>query len=219
LPARRSGALRRRTPALPDGDIPGPTSRQLLLRSAAAGGALAAGGGILALRPGLAVSAPSPSEEVRVLNFVLLLERVQAALYREASTHVTLGADLVEYAKTVGAHEQEHVAVLEKALGTKARNRAAMHFGSATRARQEFLTAAIELEELSVAAYNGQAPNLSPKALGLAAEIVSVEARHAAWIRAIAGKLPAPGPIDQPRSSRAIIAALARTGFVKGLHP
>lgn len=75
-----------------------------------------------------------------------------------------------------------------------------------------------ELEDLGVAAYNGQATNLTAKALVPAAEIVSVEARHAAWIRAIAGKLPATGPTDEPLSSRAVMTALARTGFVKGLH-
>ena len=44
---------------------------------------------------------------------------------------------------------------------------------------------AIALEELGVAAYNGQATNLSKPALQAAASIVSVNARHAAWIRAI----------------------------------
>jgi hypothetical protein len=173
---------------------------------------------VLALRPSLAASAPSPSEDVRVLNFVLLLEYVQAAFYREASTHSALGSDLVEYAKVVGGHEDDHVAALEKALGAKARKRPAMHFGAATANRQKFLAAAIELEDLGVAAYNGQATNLTVKALVPAAEIVSVEARHAAWIRAIAGKLPATGPTDQPLTSRAALGRLAGTGFVKGLR-
>jgi hypothetical protein len=174
---------------------------------------------VLALRPGLAAAAPSPSGDVRVLNFVLLLEYVQAAFYGEAATQSALGSDVVEFARVVGGHENEHVAALEKALAGKARKRPAMRFGAATASRQKFLAAAIQLEDLAVAAYNGQAANLTAKALLPAAEIVSVEARHAAWVRAIAGKLPATGPTDKPLSSRAALTALARTGFVKGLRP
>ena len=38
------------------------------------------------------------------------------------------------------------------------------------------------------AAYNGQAANVTPNAFAAAARIVSVEARHAAWVRTIAGR-------------------------------
>jgi hypothetical protein len=184
-----------------------------------AGATASTGGGLLALRPKLAFSAPSPSQDVRILNFVLLLEYVQAAFYGEALNHAALGSDIVEFARVVGGHENEHVAALEHALGAKARKRPTMHFGAATRNRQTFLAAAIKLEDLGVAAYNGQAANLTPTTLLTAAEIVSVEARHAAWIRAIDGKLPAVGPTDKPLTGAQATAALAKTGFVAGLHP
>jgi rubrerythrin len=194
-------------------------SRERFVRSAAvAGASLATGAGLLGLRPARASAGPSPAGDVRVLNFILLLEYVQAAFYREASAHSSLGSDLVEYVKTVGGHEDEHVAALRKALGAKARKPPRTRFGRATSDRQKFLAAAIELEDLGVAAYNGQATNLTPATLVPAAEIVSVEARHAAWIRAIAGKLPATGPTDQPLTSRAVLGRLAGTGFVKGLR-
>ena len=51
------------------------------------------------------------------------------------------------------------------------------------------------LEETAVAAYNGQATNLTPEALATAARIASVEARHASWARGIAGEAPAPAGI------------------------
>jgi hypothetical protein len=191
-----------------------------LVRSAAlAGAALATGGGIGALRAERAASAASPAQDAAVLNFILLLEYVQAAFYRDASGHRTLGSDLVEYAKTVGGHEDDHIAALRKALGAKARKPPTMQFGQATSDRKAFLAAAIALEDLSVSAYNGQAANLTPATLVPAAEIVSVEARHAAWIRAIAGKLPATAPTDEALPSRAVLSRLAGTGFVKGLHP
>jgi hypothetical protein len=198
----------------------GRSSRATILKSAAAAGAAAAaGGGLLALRPGPAFSAPSASQDVRILNFVLLLEYVQAAFYGEARKHAALGSDIVEFAKVVGGHEDQHVAALEQALGPKARKRPTLHFGAATRNRQTFLAAAIKLEDLGVAAYNGQAANLTPKTLLTAAEIVSVEARHAGWIRAIAGKLPAVGATDKPVTGSQAMTALAKTGFVAGLHP
>ena len=59
------------------------------------------------------------------------------------------------------------------------------------------------LEDVAVAAYNGQAGNLTKDALRAAATVISVDARHTAWIR----------------STRAQTLALVRsTRFVVG-HP
>ena len=52
---------------------------------------------------------------------------------------------------------------------------------------ERFEPTALKLEDLGVAAYNAQAPNLTKAALAAAARIVSVEARHAAWIRDVRG--------------------------------
>ncbi len=54
----------------------------------------------------------------------------------------------------------------------------------------------MSLEDLVVSTYNGQAVNLTPASLKAAARIVSVEARHAAWIRSIVGDVPAMEPTD-----------------------
>jgi hypothetical protein len=70
------------------------------------------------------------------------------------------------------------------------------------------------LEDTGVAAYNGQGPNLTKKTLGAAAQIVSVEARHAAWIRDIVRKNPAPAAVDAARTKRQIERAVGQTGFV-----
>ena len=66
-----------------------------------------------------------------------------------------------------------------------------------------------------MAAYNGQAANLTRDALIAAARIVSVDARHAAWIRAIQDKPPASRPTDLPKTRREVLAAVDRTGFVR----
>jgi hypothetical protein len=65
-----------------------------------------------------------------------------------------------------------------------------------------------------VAAYNGQATNLTTGALEAAAKIVSVEARHAGWIRAIAQENPAPDATDTPKTAAQVTRAVNRTKFV-----
>jgi hypothetical protein len=49
----------------------------------------------------------------------------------------------------------------------------------------------------------------------MAAQIVSVEARHAGWIRAIAGENPAPNATDEPKTATQVQSAVNRTGFVR----
>jgi hypothetical protein len=56
---------------------------------------------------------------------------------------------------------------------------------------------------------------LTTGGLRAAARIVSVEARHAAWIRDIAGRPPAAEPTDAAMSERQVRDALRKTGFLK----
>jgi rubrerythrin len=76
--------------------------------------------------------------------------------------------------------------------------------------------AAVALEDTSIAAYNSQATNLTAGTLAAAAKIASVESRHGAWIRAIAGEVPASEATDSPMTEAQVRAALRKTGFVKG---
>jgi len=191
------------------------TRAAVLKRALAAGGTLALGGVAIAGLPRLALSAPSPSQDVRVLNLVLLLEHLEADFYAEATRRGRLTGELRQFARVVGRHEQEHVAFIRKALGSAARKKPTLSFGSATGNPSEFTAAALAIEDLSVAAYNGQAANLTKGTLGAAARIVSVEARHAAWIRFIAGKVPAPEPTDAPATAAQVEARISRTGFVR----
>jgi hypothetical protein len=185
-----------------------------LARLAAAGGAALAGGLVLGGLPGSASSAPSPEQDVRILNFALLVEYLQAKFYAEATAAGKLRGELREYARVVGAQEASHVAFIRSALGPMARPEPRFDFGDTLRDPQAFTDAAVDLEDLGVAAYNGQAPNLTTSALAAAARIVSVEARHAAWIRDLAGLHPAPGATDKPRGAKSVRTALERTGFL-----
>jgi hypothetical protein len=188
----------------------------LLKRAAITGGAVTAGGVLLGGLPRLASSAPSPAQDARILNLVLLLEYVEVGFYAEARAKGALKGELRTFASVVGGHEQQHVSFLKKALGAAARKPPRLDFGKATRDPDAFVKAAVVLEDTSVAAYNGQATNLTAGTLAAAAKIVSVEARHAAWIRAIAGEVPAADATDSPLTAAQVLAALRRTGFVKG---
>jgi len=186
-------------------------SRRTLL----AGGAVTAGAALVGGLPRLASSAPSPAQDVRVLNLALLFEYVEAAFFTEAQAQGALDGELRDFVTEVAQHEQQHVAFLKKALGNQARKEPRLRFGKATTDPDAFVAAAVTLEDTGVAAYNGQATNLTRPALATAAKIVSVEGRHAAWIRAIAGKPPAADATDPSMTEDQVLAVLRKTGFVR----
>jgi hypothetical protein len=181
----------------------------------AVGLALGAGAGLAVRPPNAGASAPSPAQDREIFNFALLLEYLQAAFYTEAVREGAISGDVLRFARIVSKHEQAHVAYLQKALGSHARPRPKFDFGKATRDERAFLDAAVLLENTGVAAYNGQAANLTKRALAAAAEIVSVEGRHAAWISDLAGEPPAPRAADVGASSADVVRTLQSTHFIK----
>lgn len=191
------------------------TRRALVGRGVVAGGALAAGGATLGWLATTAAPAPSPALDQKIFNFALLLEYLQAAFYTEAVDAGALRGEVREFAEIVGGHEREHVAFLERALGSQARKKPAFEFGSAIQDEQKFVDTAVLLENTGVAAYNGQAANLTKKSLAAAAEIVSVEGRHAAWISDLAGRNPAPRAADPGATAEQVAATIQATGFIK----
>jgi hypothetical protein len=152
----------------------------------------------------------SSAQDRDILNFALLLEYLKESFYSEALAKGGLSGDLERFARVAGGHEREHVQALKQALGSHARSRPAFHFGARTREPKRFQATAVALEDLAVAAYNAQAANLTTGALAAAIKIVSVEARHAAWIRAVAGEQPAPTAADPGEGVQAVTAALKR---------
>jgi hypothetical protein len=203
------------TAAEPLGRRPAPTRGQLLARGVVAGGALAAGGILVGGLPKLAVSKPSPEQDSRVLEWLLQVEYLQAGFYTEAESRGALKGELREFATLVGEQERAHVDALERALGANAPTKPSLDFGDATTKPREFVPAAVKLEEIALAAFNGQAPNLTKKPLLTALKIVSVEARHTGWIRDLAGRNPAPRPADPPATQAQTNAAIKETGFVE----
>jgi rubrerythrin len=196
--------------------VEAPASRdRFLARAILAGGTLLAGGALVAGLPRLATSAQSAEVDAEIFALALQLEQLQVAFYAEAAERAEVSPELLEFAKVAAAHEREHVGYLEEALGSVAAAAPAVEFGDATADPVAFAAAAATLEDVAVGAYNGQAANLTKAGLRAAATIISVDARHAAWVRSIAGRPPASNPVDTPLSVAEVQAALDETGFLQ----
>jgi hypothetical protein len=195
----------------------GQLDRSLFLgRTLVAGGSFAlAGLGFAAASERGVAAAPSPEQDVRILNFLLRLEYAQQALYEEAVAAGALRGELRQFAEVGGDQDAKHVDALRALLGDEAQAKPTFDFGDAVRSPGRFTAAALTLEETASAAYIGQAANLTKDRLPDVARIVAVEARHAAWIRAIAGRNPAPHAADPAKTVQQVMKTLARTGFVE----
>ncbi|HEU5489991.1 MAG TPA: ferritin-like domain-containing protein [Gaiellaceae bacterium] len=194
-----------------------PASRERFLRLTAAGAGTVALGAVLAAgAPRLGLSGTSQARDVEILNYALVLEELTAAFYARAVDGGALDGELAEFADVAAGHEREHVEVIRKALGSQAKPAPRFAFGNAVTSPDRFARTALALEELAVSAYNGQVANVSKPVLQAAAGIVSVDARHAAWIRAIRGRPPASQATDVAKTRKQVLRQVDRTGFVRG---
>lgn len=187
-------------------------SRAQILRGAMwSAGALSLGGITIAGLPRLVGSASAAGEVDAVIAFLLSVERVQAAFYAEALAGSGLSPELRAFVTQVAPHEEIHV----KTLGGAGAAPGDYDFGDATSDPAAFTAAAILLEDLVVEAYNGQAANLPPALRAKVARVISVDARHAAWIRAIDGQVAAEQAIDPTTTLADARKALDATGYVR----
>lgn len=131
------------------------------------------------------------SGDVGVLNYAYALEQLEAAFYAEviAKPYANITTDERAALTAISKHEAIHRDFFKAAITAAAPtqiipgltpNFSAVNFND----RNSVLTTARTFEDLGVAAYNGAARLIqSPTYLLLAGKIVSVEARHAAYIR------------------------------------
>jgi Ferritin-like domain len=195
---------------------PGATRQELFKRALAGGGAFAAGGLAIGGLPSIALGKPSAKQDVKILNFALLLEYLESNFYVQAVRSGALSGALAAFATTVRDHEVAHVKALKAALGSKAIAEPQFDFGDTISDPAKFTATSMVLEDTGVAAYDGQGTHLRRKTLPAAAAIVSVEARHAAWIRFLADEAPAPNALQGALSKKAVQNKVAATGFIKG---
>jgi hypothetical protein len=168
---------------------------------------------VLGLPPRPAASTPSTQADEAILNFLLLLERVQAAFYAQARQAGALDGELRQFVDVVAEHERAHVEQLVEALGDAADPPPRVQLESATADAARVGATAVALEDLALASYNDQVPHLTPAGMRPALRVSSVEARHAAWARDLAGKVPAPLAADEPLSEDAVRAGLRAAGI------
>jgi hypothetical protein len=173
-----------------------------------------AAGGTAVLLLEDAGTAASPRRDSTIFRFLLELEYIQEAFYAEARRAGALDGELLRFAEIVGRHEREHVAAVEQIVGP-GRERPTLQFGDSVRSPEAFAAAALTLEETTAAAYIVQGASLTAGRMTTAARIVSVEARHAAWMRDMEGRLPAPNAADPAKTAKQAMAAIERTGFVR----
>jgi hypothetical protein len=160
-------------------------------------------GALLAACATPAAAATGPDDhDVTILNFALALEYLQAAFYTEVDQLGHLSGPLAQQARVVGAHERAHVRAFRDVLGDRAIRRPRYDFRGATESGQRFAKTAVAFEDLSVAAYKGQAPRIH-----------AVEARHAAWIRRLAGVSPVLSAFDEPISMPRTLRVVNATHF------
>lgn len=184
-----------------------------------AGGRLAAALAVTAVPLGLAATAKKawaasslPDPVVRVLNFALTLEYLEATFYnRGIRQGVVPGGKDLRIFQTIMDHENAHVAFLKQTLGDRAIPKPEFDFtagGAIPNPFQDyevFKILAQGFEDAGVRAYKGQAGALKPYGAFLTAALTihSVEARHASEVRRLRGgegwiryeDPAAPGPI------------------------
>ena len=105
---------------------------------------------------------------------------------------------------------------LQHALGPAATHGPLFDFRGATEDDETFLRTAVAFEDLGTAAYKQQLTRITtPAYISAAASIHTVEARHAAWIRYIAGVQPAVAALDDPIADSEAKRLVAGTGFTR----
>ncbi|MCL6524404.1 MAG: ferritin-like domain-containing protein [Thermoflavifilum sp.] len=127
------------------------------------------------------------NDDVGILNYAYALEQLEAAFYTQVVQTPYSGISQVELAMftDIRDHEIAHREFFKAALGTSAIISLQFDFSSINfSSRSSVIATAKAFEDLGVSAYNGAGVYLkTPDYLTLAGKIVSVEARHAAYLR------------------------------------
>ena len=184
-------------------------------RAAFLGKAVVGGAALLGALAVPAAGEAAEASDVAILNYALTLEYLQSSFYTEAERLGAIRGELKRVPRQLGAVERAHVTALKQALGKAAAKRPAFNFRGVTEDNTKFLKTAVAFEDLGAAAYKGQAARIkSPALLAAAIAIHSVEARHAAWMRFLAGETPAAAAFDEGKPISEVRGIVASTHFV-----
>jgi hypothetical protein len=188
-------------PALADVRVAGITRGSFILRGTLAAAAVYGAGAAAPFVQG--AFAQSDASDSAILDFALRLEALEAEFYDEALKKVPdMSASVRNVVKDVRDHEHQHRETIAETilqLGISNSPPPKLDFGDAFASEQRFLEVAKQLEDTGVSAYNGAAPALfSRRILAVAAQIVQIEARHAAVFRDLQGDPITDGAFDKP---------------------
>ncbi|KAF2266776.1 hypothetical protein CC78DRAFT_542081 [Lojkania enalia] len=189
---------------------------------------------LFALAPAVAVALPTQRIVARqeapagglsdtdILQFALTAEHLESEFYKQgfakfpASDFQALGLsdDQIKSLMNVGQTEAIHVSTLLStisATGTKPVEPCQYNFDAAFADAKTMVATARVLEAVGVSAYLGAAPLVnSSDVLSAAASIVTVEARHQAFIRVASGAEPVPAAFDTALGPRAVFTLAAQ---------
>jgi Ferritin-like domain len=178
--------------------------------------ALLGGGALAAALEAPALAQPrNTKKDVAILQFDLGLEYLQAAMYSEAERLGRIKPATLEWSRVVGANERGHVKAIKGLLGRDAVKSPKFNFRGVTEDDRLFTETAVAFEDLTAALLKTQAVQFdSREILAAVASLHSVEARHAAWIRHIAGVVPAAQAFDEPTSKAKVVKLVKSTNFI-----
>ncbi len=127
------------------------------------------------------------SGDIGILNYAYALEQLEAAFYTQviATPYSGMTTDEKSGLTDIMNHEIAHREFFKNALGSSAIAGLTVNFSTIDfTSRTSVLGTAMAFEDLGVSAYNGAGSLITTADyLVLAGKIVSVEARHAAYIR------------------------------------
>lgn len=149
------------------------------------------------------------SGDTGILNYAYALEQLEAAFYTQVALTPYSGITTLEQnlLNDIRDHEIAHREFFKNALGSKAIGSLNVDFSTIDfTSRTSVLSTAKAFEDLGVSAYNGAGQLITTADyLVIAGKIVSVEARHAAYIR----DLLSPGTFADETDSNGMDTAMS----------
>ena len=200
-------------------DLYGESRAEFLRKSLVGGATLLAA---LAVPPAFGARR-SKRNDTKIFQYALNFEYLQSTFYTEAERVGTVGRmsePKAVWAETLGAHERAHVRIIKKVLGDDATKKPFFNFHGNTETESKFTRTAVAMEDLTTALLTGVTPALHSRGLVAAAfSLLTVEARHAAWARHLAGVVPVAAPFDRAKPVSEVDRIVASTRFISTLAP
>ena len=215
-PMKRSVQIR----PIEDAQARGVGRREILARMAVLFGA-----GALVTDPLSGQGAPT---DVSLLNYALTIENLESAFYTEglatfSSTDfanstfaqnigTVIRGDVYAYLCLIRDQEAQHTRMLRSLIANRRSspvNPCIYNFTFKT--ADDFVTLAVLLENIGIAAYNGALYQIQDLSLRRQmATIATVEARHSAYLNLLTGTSVSPSPFDNAATSATVLPALAK---------